>query len=130
MKISYRIEGGVVRIVQSGDFDVETYIGALAAATGLPEHRPGMPVISDVSAVTKNASVEDLDRIREALVGGRLKDLRPKRYALVAPAAIFGVMAKLYSEMVVEAAPGMAGTVEIRRFATSEEAEAWVRAAG
>ncbi len=130
MNISVRIEAGIVRVVQSGEFEVDKYIAALAAAAALPEHRPGMPVISDVSGVTKNASVADLDRIREALVGGALKDLRPRRYALVSPVPIFSVMARLYSEMVVEAAPVVAGKVEIRRFATIQEAEAWVRAEG
>ncbi|MBI3505746.1 MAG: STAS/SEC14 domain-containing protein [Proteobacteria bacterium] len=129
MKISVHIEAGIVRVVQSGEFDVESYIDALASAVMLPDHRPGMPVISDVSAITKNASVGDLDRIRDALSGGRLKDLRPRRYALVSPSAIFSVMAKLYSEMVVEAAPSVAGMVDIRRFSTTEEAEAWVRGA-
>lgn len=128
MDISFRIEDGLVRIVQAGEFEVAAYIATLAAIAAHPDYRPGMRVVSDVSRVTRHAAMADLDKIREALLSGPLQSFRPPRYALVSTSQIFDVMAKLYREVVVEAASELAGGIKIKRFASFEAAEAWARA--
>ena len=128
-KISFRIADGLLRIEQSGDFDVDAYIALIVEVLAHPDYRLGMPAIADVTGTRRHVTVPDMEVIREALVRGPLKAFRPRRYALVATAPMYGLIAKLLSEVIVETTNVLSGVLEIRRFATHAEAEAWVRGA-
>lgn len=129
MEMSFRIEDGIVRMVQAGEFDVETFVRTIVEVVADPTHRSTMPVIVDVSAMLSQVNFAGMEKIREALVRGPLTAFRPRRYAIVTSAPMYDVMAKLYTEAIVEAEPVLAGGIEIRNFATMAQAEAWARKA-
>jgi len=128
MKMTYGIEGGVIRIRQEGEFDVDVFIATLVRVVADPAYRPAMPVLADVTQMRSQVDFAGMEKIRGALMAGALAAFRPRRYAIYTPAPMYDVMARLYSEVIVAPEPSLAGRIEIRNFPTEVEALAWVRA--
>jgi len=124
----FSIDGGLLRLVQSGQYDVEAFLQALADALRDPAYVAGMPALLDARGQTSPATNADRERIRHALNDGPLRAFRPRRYAIVSLHPESEKLAKLAQILIVDALEG-AFRPELRHFDVIEAAEAWVREA-
>jgi hypothetical protein len=127
MDVAVEIGHGAIYFVESGDFDVDSYLDAVAGIFELPGYADGMPVIVDARLLTTPASGRQLQALREALDTLRFRRFRPCRYALVTRTDIGHLQAKLAATLVGTRVADPHGSFVMRRFRTVEDAEAWVR---
>jgi len=125
VEISFKIEDGLLRIVQVGAFDAGAYLGLIEKIVAHPDYRSDLPTVADSTGVTAPPTASDMQRIRDAFNEGALRAFRPKRYAVVTAAPMYEMIVKLYGTLIVDGLESPAPGAEVRRFVSMEKAEAW-----
>jgi hypothetical protein len=129
MNISFQIKQGILHATQFGDFEPEVYLHGVAEAMKLDGYVPGMSVIADARLMLKSSTPEEMMRLRDGLNEGVLRAFRPRRYAIVTTMPMYEMIVKLFDHLIADALEGDAPKIQIRCFATPEEAEIWIRSA-
>ncbi len=127
MDVAVEIVHGAIYMVESGDFDVDSYLDAVVAIFEMPDYVDGMPVIVDARLLTTPASGRQLQALRDALDKPRFRRFRPRRYAMVTRTDIGHLQAKLAATLVGTRVADPPESFVVRRFPTVEDAEAWIR---
>ena len=127
MDVAVEIGHGAIYFVESGDFDVGSYLDAVVEIFEMPDYVDGMPVIVDARLLTTPASSQQLQALREALDTPKFRRFRPCRYAMVTRTDFGRLQAKLAATLVGTRVADPHESFVIRRFRTVEDAEAWIR---
>jgi hypothetical protein len=127
MDVAVEIGHGAIYMVESGDFDVDSYLKAVVEIFQSPDYIDGMPVIVDARLLTTPASSQQMQDLRRALDTPKFRRFRPCRYAMVTRTGMGHLQAKLAATLIGTRVVDPPESFVMRRFPTVEDAEAWIR---